>query len=253
MELYNIIVFFLFGLIFGSFFNVVGYRLPKEESIFFPSSHCPKCGHKLGFFELIPVFSYLFLRGKCHSCKTKISWFYPLFELITGLSFALVFYLFGFSSMMWLTLVFVSTLIIIFISDYQTMIIPDEVIIASVLLMSIIIFTTSGFNDLYPKLLSGTGAFVFMYLLKSFGDFVFKKESMGGGDIKLMFVIGMYLGWEMAIFSVFFASFIGLPVSLVIYFTNKNHVIPFGPFLSISAMILALSQINFTYIINLLS
>ena len=92
MKIYFTIVFFLLGMILGSFYNVVGYRLCKNESIIKPGSHCPKCNHKLSFLELIPVFSYVFLKGRCKACKEKISLFYPLIEFFTGLLFATCFY-----------------------------------------------------------------------------------------------------------------------------------------------------------------
>ena len=255
MDIYYMIVTFIFGAVLGSFYNVVGYRIPKGESLIKPSSHCTKCNHKLGASELVPIFSWIFLGGKCKKCGQKISAFYPIFELSSGLLFALSYYLFGFSIDFWISITFISMLLIIIISDYQTMIIPDEVLIPSTILLIIEFFIKDGFlwPNLFYHLLDGCIAFTVMFLLKKFGDFLFSKESMGGGDLKLMFVIGLVIGWEMAIISIFLASFIGLPVSLVILFKKKTDIIPFGPFLSVSAMILFLSQIDFGWIINLLT
>ena len=104
---YYIITFFIFGIIFGSFFNVVGYRLPKNESIISPNSYCPKCKKKLGFFELIPLFSYIFLLGKCKRCKNKISFLYPLFELLTGVLFVTCYLIFGISTDLIIALLFI--------------------------------------------------------------------------------------------------------------------------------------------------
>ena len=129
MEVSIILLFFIVGTIFGSFYNVVGYRVPKGESLIYPSSHCTKCNHKLGILELIPILSFLFLGGKCKNCKDKISWFYPIFEFISGVLFALSYVVFGFSLECLLSIVFISMLLIIIISDYQTMIIPDSVLI----------------------------------------------------------------------------------------------------------------------------
>ena len=97
MELYYALCFFVLGTILGSFYNVVGFRLPKGESIIYPASHCPNCNHKLQFWELLPILSFAFQRGKCTSCKQKISWFYPIFEFSCGLIFALAFLSFGFT------------------------------------------------------------------------------------------------------------------------------------------------------------
>ena len=253
MELYYIIVFFVFGTIFGSFFNVLGYRLPKEESIMFPGSHCPKCNYNLKALDLIPIVSYMFLKGRCRSCKTKISWFYPLFEFITGVIFAFSYYKFGFSLELISVLIFASSMIVIFISDYQTMIIPDEIIIfASVMLLSIT-FVDQGLISFLTSLYNGIIAFGFMFALKLFGDFVFKKESMGGGDIKLLFVFGIFFGWEMAIFSIFLGSLIGLPISIIFLKIKKENIIPFGPFLTMAALIIMFFKIDVSWVINFLT
>lgn len=253
MELYYIITLFIIGTIFGSFFNVVGYRLPKEQSLVKPPSHCPNCNYRLKALDLVPILSYLFLKGKCRNCKKKISWFYPLFELLTGILFALSYYVFGFSIDLFIALVFVSSMIIIFISDYQTMIIPDEVIVFSGILILLLMFFKGGIDHFLLSLTNGLIAFLFMFLLKTFGDYVFKKESMGGGDIKLLFLFGLVLGYDMAIISVLLASFIGLPISILYLKVKKENIIPFGPFLTIAALIILLMQIDFDMVMNLLT
>lgn len=244
MTLYFTIVVFIFGIVLGSFYNVVAYRLPKGESLIKPASHCPKCNHQLGASELVPIFSYLFLGGKCKNCKCKISPFYTIFELITGLLFVLSYLIFEFSIDFYIAIIFSSMAVIVFISDYQTMIIPDEVLIIASILLAVCMFIKGGFPLLGESLLSGIIAFGGMFLIKILGDFLFKKESMGGGDIKLLFVLGLVIGFEMAITSIFLAAFIALPVSLIILFIKKSNVIPFGPFLCISALIIFFSQIN---------
>lgn len=248
-----IILFFILGTIFGSFYNVVGYRVPKGQSLLYPSSHCTKCNHKLGFFELFPILSFLFLGGKCKNCKTKISWFYPFFEFITGILFALSYMVFGFSLECLLSIVFISMLIIIIISDYQTMIIPDSVLIFFSLFIIFIKYFMIGIDGVGLSLLNSLASFVCMLLLKLFGDFLFKKESMGGGDIKLLAVFGLVLGFPMSIISIFIASIIGLPISLIILKKNKSHEIPFGPFLAISAIIILLTKLDINKIIDFLT
>lgn len=251
MEMYYTVVCFLFGIVLGSFYNVVGYRLPREESLIHPSSHCTNCNHKLGILDLFPIFSYLFLGGKCRYCDQKISLFYPIFEFTTGMLFAISYQVFGPTIDLAIALIFISTLLIVVISDYQTMIIPDELLIFSIILLLPCIWIRGGVEGLLISILHGFGAFLFMFALKKFGDILFKKESMGGGDIKLMFLFGMVLGFAMSIVSVFVASFIGLPISLWILYKKKNHEIPFGPFLASAAILLFLFQINFDSIINL--
>ena len=251
MTIYYSVVLFIFGTVFGSFYNVVGYRLPKGESLVKPSSHCPNCNHKLKSYELVPIFSFLFLGRKCLCCKQKISWFYAIFEFLTGVLFALSYLVFGFSIDFWIAITLSSMLIIIIISDYQTMTISDEVLIFGLVLFIIELFIKNGFNGLLLNLLDGFICFASMLLLKLFGDFVFKRESMGGGDIKLMFLIGMILGWQMGLMSVVIAAFIALPVSLIILVLKKDHELPFGPFLSIATLIIFFSQVNIDFILHL--
>lgn len=248
-----VLLFFVLGTVFGSFYNVVGYRVPKGESLIYPSSHCTKCNHKLGALELIPILSFLFLGGKCKKCKDKISWFYPIFEFISGILFALSFVVYGFSLECLLSIVFISMLLIIIISDYQTMTIPDSILIVFSIFIIILKYFIVGIEGIGISLLHALGAFVFMLLLKLFGDFLFKKESMGGGDIKLLAVFGLMFGFPMSIVSVFLAAIIGFPISLIMLKNHNSHEIPFGPFLAVSAILIVLLKIDMNYIINLLT
>jgi leader peptidase (prepilin peptidase)/N-methyltransferase len=252
MTIYYAIITFIFGTVFGSFYNVVGYRIPKGESLISPSSHCPKCNHKLGPSELVPIFSWLFLRGKCKNCGQKISMFYPIFEFLSGFLFMISYLIFGFDINFFIAITFISMLLIIIISDYQTYIIPDEVLIFFSIILVIELIIKNGIGSIGTILLNAIISFAIMFLLKKIGDFMFKKESMGGGDIKLMAIIGAVLGWKMSIITIFLSSFIGLPFSLIYLYKNKTNVIPFGPFLSVAAIIILLSQINFDTIINFL-
>lgn len=262
MEYYYLIVSFIFGITLGSFYNVVGYRVPKKQSLIYPSSHCTTCNHKLGASELVPFFSYLFQKGKCKHCGSKISLFYPIFELSTGILFALSYYIYGSSIDFLITISFISMLLIIIISDYQMMIIPDEVLISSSIIISILLFVKGGIPLLATSLINGIISFSLMFILKKIGDFIFKKESMGGGDIKLLFTFGLVFGWKMSIISIFIASFIALPVAIYFSFKYKNkkyieddeipeNSIPFGPFLALSAIIIVLLKIDISTVINL--
>lgn len=248
-----LLLFFILGTIFGSFYNVVGYRLPKGESLLYPASHCPKCNHKLTPFELIPILSFLFQGGKCKNCKDKISWFYPIFEFSSGVLFALSYQVFGFSYECLLSIVFISMLLIIIISDYQTMIIPDSVLIVFSSIIIIIKYFMVGISGVGLALLNAIASFIFMLLLKLFGDFLFKKESMGGGDIKLLAVFGLTIGFPMSIITIFLSAFIGLPVSIVLVHKKASHEIPYGPFLAVSAMIIILSKIDINMIMKFLT
>lgn len=253
MVAYYACVMFIFGACFGSFYNVVGYRLPRNMSIIHPNSHCTTCNHELNVIDLFPILSYIFLRGKCRYCKAKVGLFYPIFEFLTGLLFMLSYLKFGFSYELIIALIFISMSLIVILSDFSTMIIPDEVLITANFLIILVDFIFLGFKPTIYAIINGIIAFLCMYLLKLFGDFLFKKESMGGGDIKMMFVFGLVLGWPTAILSIFFSSFIALPASFVLMAKNDAHEIPFGPFLVIAAMILLLSGIDMNFILDIMA
>lgn len=254
MELYYLIVFFMFGLIFGSFYNVVGYRIPNNISLISPPSHCPNCNHRLTPLELIPVLSYVFQGGKCKNCKKKIAMFYPIFELFTGIVFALIYKIFGISIDTFIALIFASMLLIIMISDFLYMIIPDEVLLFCGILIFILKLVSGGINVLVPTLIDMVIPFIVLLLIKLIGDKLFKRESMGGGDIKLMIIFGMVLGWEVSLFTIVLASFIALPTTLIMMkiIKNNSHELPFGPYLSSAALICLLTRLDITTILQFL-
>ena len=244
MEIYYAIVLFVFGTIFGSFYNVVGDRVADGKSIIYPPSHCPKCKHRLTPLELVPIFSYLFQGGKCKNCKCKIPLFHPLYEIFVGLLFMFSYISFGFTGDLVIAITFVSMLAIIIVSDYYYMIIPDEILIFFGVTLALEVLLINGIDAFGISLLSGIISFGVMFLIKLFGDFIFKTESMGGGDIKLLFFLGFILGWPQALLSIFLGSIIGLPISLIVLKIKNTNIIPFGPFLALGAIIILLTQIN---------
>lgn len=252
MEVYFLCLFFILGTIMGSFYHVVATRLSNEESIVKPGSHCPRCNHFLKWYENIPIISYLILGGRCSKCNSKIPLSYLIVEIITGALFAVCYHSFGLSLEFLVGLVFISSLITIIISDIEYMIILDEVLVVATLLIAIIYMVGFGLLESAYYIYSGIGAFLVMYSIKIFGDKAFKKESLGGGDIKLMFLFGMVLGLPMAICSIFLATFIAFPISLIVLFSNKENVIPFGPFLSMSAILIFIAKIDIMDVLNFL-
>lgn len=239
-------MFFIIGAVMGSFFHVVATRLSNDESIIKPGSHCPKCNHYLKWYENIPIISYLLLRGKCSKCKSKIPLSYIVVEIVTGLLYAACYHSFKFSFDLIVALTFVSTLVTVIVSDIEYMIILDEVLIFSTLLLAILYIFGKGLEVAAYHIYSGVGAFLAMYAIKWIGDKAFKKESLGGGDIKLMFLFGMVLGLPMSICTIFLATFIAFPVALIILFSDKENIIPFGPFLSMAAILIMVSKIQLT-------
>ena len=252
MDCFMFLSFFMFGAIFGSFYYVVAWRIPKGESIIYPPSHCPNCNHRLGPLELIPIFSYLFQGGKCKNCKCKISVFYPLFEILCGLLFGFSYLSYGFCLDLLIVLTFVSMVMIVILSDYYYMIISDGVLVFFGISLFIEMLVIYGFKYACLHLLYGLISFCIMFLIKLLGDFLFKRESMGGGDIKLMFVFGLMFGWQMTIVSIFLASIIGLPISLLLMKKNSDHVLPFGPYLGIAALIIVLFKIDINFVLKLI-
>lgn len=244
--------FFMLGAILGSFYYVVAYRIPKGESIISPPSHCPNCNYRLGPLELVPIFSWLLQLGKCKNCKCNISIFYPLFEIVCGLLFGFSYLSFGFSLDLIVVLTFVSMIMIIILSDIYYMIISDGVLIFFSISLFIEMFIIYGYKYALMHLLYGIISFFIMYSLKLLGDFIFKKESMGGGDIKLLFVFGLMFGWQMSIVSIFLSAIIGLPISLIVMRKNSEHVIPFGPYLGIASLIIVLFKIDINFVLSLI-
>lgn len=252
MNTVYLVLFFITGLVLGSFYNVVGLRICKNESIVYPSSHCTNCNHKLKFYELIPVLSYIFLRGRCKKCKERISVMYPLVELFTGILFALSFYSFGFSAETILLIIISSLFVIIIVTDLNYYIIPDIILVVFGILILIYNLIFKGIGAMVTYLLYGALMFLFMFVLMKLGNAVFKEESLGGGDIKLMGVLGMTLKPIMSFFSLSIGAFVALPISLYIYKTKKDKVIPFGPFIVGGFLIVLFTKIDVQTIVNLL-
>jgi leader peptidase (prepilin peptidase)/N-methyltransferase len=234
-----IVVSIMFGAIVGSFLNVCIIRLPKGESIIIPGSHCPQCNHPIKFYDNIPLISYLLLGGKCRYCKRSISAQYPLVEGTTAISSLLLFLKYGLSLSYFFYFSFVAALIIITIIDLYHQIIPDVISIPGIgvgLLGALIIPHITFFNSLLGILLGGGSLFVVATLYQWF----FKREGMGGGDVKLLAMIGAFLGWDAVILTILLSSLIGSITGIIIMVLKGKdfkYAIPFGPFLSLGAVI----------------
>lgn len=252
MEVIYLICFFIVGAILGSFYNVLGLRVINKESIIRPRSHCEKCGHVLEWFELIPIFSFIFLKGRCRNCKTKLSWLYLFSEVFSGFLFMLSFYSFGFSWELVIALIVSSLLIIVTVCDLTYMIIPDRFIVISSILILLIKLIGFGFKEFAYSILGGVIAFGFMFVIMEFGKYVFKKETLGGADVKLMFAVGLCVEPFLSLVVIIIASVIALPVSLLLLVKNKENVIPFGPFIIIGLLIILFTKLNSQEIVNLL-
>ena len=174
MEVYLLICFFIIGTVMGSFYHVVATRLSMEESIIKPGSHCPRCNHFLRWYENIPIISYLMLKGRCSECGSKIPLSYLVVEIVTGALFAVCYHVFGISIELLIGIIFISSLVIVIISDIEYMIILDEVLIVSTLLVAVNYVIFLGLEQTAYHIYSGVGAFVIMYSIKLLGDKLFK-------------------------------------------------------------------------------
>jgi len=249
------ILVFIFGSVVGSFLNVCIHRMPLGESVVWPHSHCPKCKKKIPTYDNIPFLSFIILKGKCRFCKESISLRYPLVELLTALMFLVVFNRYGLSYDFFIFILFVCGLIIATFVDIQHRIIPDEISVGGII-FGFILTAIKGFNlrpvsyDTRPLFDSLLGIIVgggIIYLTGKLFDLVYFKilkrppiqgetESMGGGDVKLLAMIGAFLGWQKVIFVFFLAPFFGAVVGTINLLAKKDHTIPYGPFLSFAAI-----------------
>jgi leader peptidase (prepilin peptidase)/N-methyltransferase len=219
---------FILGLLLGSFFNVVGLRVPKGESIVKPRSHCPRCKRTLTAWELIPVISYVLQGGKCRGCGERISPLYPFVELLTAILFTISPLLVGWSKELIISWTLISLLMIIFVSDIRYMIIPDKVL----LFFAVIFIIERMFVPLSPWWDSLVGAIVGFSLLLLIA--VISKGGMGGGDIKLFALLGFVLGWKMVLLAFFFSTLYGTVFGLIGMALGKirrGEPIPFGPYI----------------------
>ncbi len=251
MDIY-LILFFVIGLFFGSFYNVVGYRVPVNQSIIKPGSHCPKCHKKLTILELIPIFSYLVQKGKCRACREQIAWFYPVIELFTGVLFAVSYHSLGFSYELAIALILSSFLAVVIVSDINYMIIPDSFIVITGVLLIIVKLLGTGLIETGKSIGYGLIVFAIMYAIMWLGKLLFKKESLGGADVKLMFNAGLVLDPILSMAAIFIGSLIALPMSIFLYYKHHEKMIPFGPFLIIGILIVFFLKIDIKDILNLI-
>jgi len=218
------ILFFILGLFIGSFLNCLICRLKDKKSFLFGRSCCPKCGHELTWLDLVPVLSFVFLKGKCRYCSEKISWQYPLTEIATGLLYAFLYWNYGFN----LFLIFVfSCLLVIFVYDLKHFIIPDEIIFPLIIISLIFLYGN------FFVAIGTTFAFFLLY-------FFSKGKWLGFGDVKLAFFLGLFLGWPNILVGLFLSFVIGAIIGIGLIILKKKGIkseVPFAPFLVLGAFI----------------
>ena len=238
MSVFFDIFFTVAGAAVGSFLNVLICRIPEGKSIVYPSSHCPKCSHPIRFYDNIPLISYLVLRGRCRDCREKISLRYPLVEALTALMSFLLFWKFGLSTKYLFSFIFTAALIVITFIDLDLQIIPDVITLPGIPLffLAAVFFMDVKVMEALLGILNGGGclfAIAFLY------ELITKREGMGGGDIKLLAMMGAFLGWKSLFFILFASSLLGAVVgisTMIAKGKDMKYAVPFGPFLSAAAV-----------------
>jgi len=230
--------FFALGCCLGSFFNVVIHRLPRGESIVSPGSRCPSCGSGIAWYDNIPLLSYLLLRGRCRHCNARISLRYPLVELLTGVLVFLLYRQFGLGVSFFIFLVFAALLVLIAFIDLDTYLIPDVLSLSGLAVGLAASFVGSHITwiDSVMGVLLGGGLF---YAVAWAYQVLRKQDGLGGGDIKLLAMIGAFTGWQGVLFTIFLSSVVGTVVGLAVMLRRGQGMaarIPFGPFLSLAAI-----------------
>ena len=231
---------FILGACIGSFLNVCIYRIPENRSIVSPGSFCPNCHNSIPFYLNIPILSYLFLKGRCKFCSRSISIRYPLIEILTGTFAVLLFLKFGITTALFFWFAFISVLITISFIDIDHQIIPDRISIPGILIFSSSFYFLPEMTLMrsFTGILGGGGI---LYAVAAFYYLLKKQEGMGGGDIKLLAMIGAATGIKGVLFTVFTGSllgtFVGISTLLTIKTSDIKFKIPFGPFLSAGAVL----------------
>jgi leader peptidase (prepilin peptidase) / N-methyltransferase len=234
------IVAFL-GLAIGSFLNVVVHRLPRHESLISPGSRCPSCGYGLRAIDNIPVVSYVLLLGKCRKCRTRISARYPIVELVTAVVFVLHYFVFGWTPLLAVRLLFAAAMVALFAIDLEHHLLPDAITLPGIVVgLSASLFLPPGLRDSVVGVLAGGGV---LWLI---GEAYYRyagEEGMGGGDVKMLGMIGAFLGWQQVIITLVFSSIAGSVIGLIVIAVKRGgmkYALPFGTFLSIAAIIASL-------------
>lgn len=218
------------GSVMGSFTNVVGLRLPKKESLLYPASHCPSCRRSIAKKDLVPILSYLLLKGKCRYCREEISFLYPFMELAAGILFAAAFVRFGWEWELALVLIVVMILCAAVVSDLIYMIIPDRLLLAGTGAAAAVKLASGTFSELASSAGDGLLVFLLLYIFA-----VLTKGGLGGGDIKMFAFIAFAVGLPAVVLTVFLAAIAGSAWGLFRLCTkkmNRRQLFPFAPFIA---------------------
>ena len=237
---FGIVAAAAFGAVIGSFLNVCIHRLPRGASVVWPSSACPACGHALSWFENIPVVSYIGLRARCRSCGAPISMQYPIVEFLTAAMFALGWWYYGPGPLLVSRLLFGCMLIVLFAVDLEHHLLPDVITLPGIVIGFLIsVITEPGWAGSLLGIVLGGGS---LYLIAEGYYRLRHEEGLGFGDVKMLAMIGAFVGWKLTIMTLFFASISGTIVGLLLILTKRGgmkYALPFGTFLALGAAVSA--------------
>lgn len=228
---------FIFGSVVGSFLNVCIYRLPKQESIVFPGSHCPACRMAIRPWDNIPLLSFILLRGRCRDCGHPISWRYPLVEALTAILFATTVSRYGVTPRSVTLLIFLSALVMIAFIDLDHQIIPNIITLPGIPL-GLLAGLALGEPPLLDRVIGTLAGAGFLYLVLFYGSAVYGQEAMGEGDLNLIALVGAFLGWKGVLITIFLGCLSGSVVGIaliVLHRLRRREHMPFGPFLAFGA------------------
>jgi leader peptidase (prepilin peptidase)/N-methyltransferase len=230
----------LFGLCIGSFLNVCAYRLPLGKSIVYPGSRCTSCGRELSWFDNLPVLSWVALRGRCRTCKQSVSWMYPAVEIVTALVFFVTYLTYGLTLLGVVRVVFACAMIVLFVTDLQHKILPNVITLPGVVLGFVVsFFLPPGWTSSLIGLIVGGG---FLLAIAEAYHRIRGQEGLGMGDVKLLAMIGAFLGWKLVLLTLVFASFTGSLAGGLLIASGRGSMkyeLPFGTFLAVGAVLAA--------------
>jgi leader peptidase (prepilin peptidase)/N-methyltransferase len=242
VDVVGITWFALLGLVVGSFLNVCIYRLPREMSIVAPRSRCGGCGHQLAWYENVPVVSYLTLGGKCSRCRAPISLMYPIVEVVTGLTFALGYWWFGLTPLLAVRLLFACALIVLFVIDLQHQILPNVITLPGVVIGFLLSGVGGpGWKSSLIGIAVGAGS---LFAVSEVYYRVRHEEGLGMGDVKMLGMIGAFLGWQLVLVTLMISTILGSIVGVGILLVRREtlkYALPFGTFLALAAIVAAVA------------
>lgn len=240
-DVFVLVMVIVFGACVGSFLNVCIYRLPRKESLMWPGSRCTSCGRTLSWYENVPIVGWIALGGRCRTCRASVSWMYPAVETITALTFLSGYLLYGLTPLAVVRILFACALIVLFVTDLQHKILPNVITLPGIVVgFACSLFLPPGWRDSLIGIVAGGGV---LFAIAETYYRVRGEEGLGMGDVKLLGMIGAFLGWKLVLLTLVFASFTGSVFGVALIALGRGNMkfaLPFGTFLAVGALVSAI-------------